>query len=173
MDPHRLYNLDVFEYELDTPMSLYGSIPFVIGHAPGKSLGLLWLNAAETWVDVERPKDGHSVSTHWISESGIIDVWGFVGNTPAQVLFKYTALTGTACGVLRARRQAGQRAQCLGRRSWRGCGAAGAPAMPREFALAYHQCRWNYNDEADVAAVDAGMPGVRANYGIVKPGSNR
>ena len=28
--------------------------------------------------------------------------------------------------------------------------------MPREFALADPQCRWNYNDEADVAGVDAG-----------------
>ena len=97
-DPHRLYNLDVFEYELDVPMALYGSIPFVIGHAPDRSLGLLWLNAAETWIDVERlTADGKTplVSTHWFSESGIIDVWGFVGNTPAQVLYKYTAVTGT------------------------------------------------------------------------------
>ena len=33
--------------------------------------------------------------------------------------------------------------------------------MPREFALAYHQCRWNYNDEADVAGVDAGTHAPR------------
>lgn len=26
----------------------------------------------------------------------------------------------------------------------------GKPAMPQEFAVAYHQCRWNYNDEEDV-----------------------
>ncbi len=31
-DPYRLYNLDVFEYELDEPMALYGSIPFMIAH---------------------------------------------------------------------------------------------------------------------------------------------
>jgi len=28
-DPYRLYNLDVFEYELDNPMALYGAIPLV------------------------------------------------------------------------------------------------------------------------------------------------
>jgi alpha 1,3-glucosidase len=31
----------------------------------------------------------------------------------------------------------------------------GTQAMPPKFALAYHQCRWNYKDEADVAGVDA------------------
>jgi alpha-glucosidase (family GH31 glycosyl hydrolase) len=25
------------------------------------------------------------------------------------------------------------------------------------FSLAYHQCRWNYNDEDDVKTVDAGL----------------
>ena len=34
-DPYRLYNLDVFEYELDTPMALYGSVPFVGGGGGG------------------------------------------------------------------------------------------------------------------------------------------
>ena len=33
----------------------------------------------------------------------------------------------------------------------------GGTAMPPAFALGYHQCRWNYRDEADVAAVDAGF----------------
>ncbi len=30
-EPFRLYNLDVFEYELDEPMALYGAIPFLVG----------------------------------------------------------------------------------------------------------------------------------------------
>jgi len=33
----------------------------------------------------------------------------------------------------------------------------GTTAMPPAFALGYHQCRWNYVDETDVAAVDAGF----------------
>ena len=32
-EPYRLYNLDVFEYDLDVPMALYGSIPFMVGHS--------------------------------------------------------------------------------------------------------------------------------------------
>src|SRR5580704_14656353 len=31
-EPYRLYNLDVFEYDLDNPMALYGSIPFMYAH---------------------------------------------------------------------------------------------------------------------------------------------
>ena len=31
-DPYRLYNLDVFEYELNSGMALYGSIPVLIAH---------------------------------------------------------------------------------------------------------------------------------------------
>lgn len=32
IDPYRLYNLDVFEYELNNGMSLYGSVPVLIAH---------------------------------------------------------------------------------------------------------------------------------------------
>ena len=31
-DPYRLYNLDVFEYELDSPMALYGHVPVLYAH---------------------------------------------------------------------------------------------------------------------------------------------
>mmetsp|Transcript_9869 Transcript_9869/g.15850 ORF Transcript_9869/g.15850 Transcript_9869/m.15850 type:complete len:631 (+) Transcript_9869:43-1935(+) len=33
----------------------------------------------------------------------------------------------------------------------------GFQALPQEFSLGYHQCRWNYKDEADVKQVDAGF----------------
>lgn len=52
-EPYRLYNLDVFEYELDEPMALYGSIPFVASHTPGNSMGALFFNPCETFVDVQ------------------------------------------------------------------------------------------------------------------------
>lgn len=31
-EPYRMYNLDVFEYELDETMALYGHIPFLLAH---------------------------------------------------------------------------------------------------------------------------------------------
>ncbi len=48
-----MYNLDVFEYELHNTMALYGSVPYIIAHSTSKTVGVLWLNAAETWVDVK------------------------------------------------------------------------------------------------------------------------
>lgn len=43
----------------------------------------------------------------------------------------------------------------------------GYQAMPPLFALGYHQCRWNYNDEADVKAVDAGFDDHNIPYDVI------
>ena len=47
-EPYRLYNLDVFEYELDEAMALYGHIPFMTAHGlienVGHSAGVFWFN---------------------------------------------------------------------------------------------------------------------------------
>lgn len=51
-DPYRLYNLDVFEFELYNPMALYGSIPIMWAHTAKRTVALFWLNASETWVDI-------------------------------------------------------------------------------------------------------------------------
>jgi alpha 1,3-glucosidase len=56
-EPYRLYNLDVFEFILNSPMALYGSVPFLLSHKMGSSIGVFWLNAAEMWVDVEKSAD--------------------------------------------------------------------------------------------------------------------
>eukprot|EP01090_Pellita_catalonica_P001556 TRINITY_DN11318_c0_g1_i1.p1 TRINITY_DN11318_c0_g1~~TRINITY_DN11318_c0_g1_i1.p1 ORF type:complete len:921 (-),score=130.25 TRINITY_DN11318_c0_g1_i1:38-2800(-) len=122
-EPYRLYNLDVFEYELDETMAIYGAVPLLISHGPKrKTAGVFWLNSAETWVDLkDREKGGRHA--HWFSESGIIDFFVLYGPTPKDVLRQYAQLTGTT-------------------------------EQPPRFSLGYHQCRWNYKDEADVAMVD-------------------
>lgn len=141
-EPYRLYNLDVFEYELDSKSTLYGSIPFMVGHNTKRTVGMLWLNAAETYVDIDSSKDSRGVlgtlfgyfasqdvpevNVHWMSESGIIDVFFFLGPTPKDVIYQYTSLTGM-------------------------------PYMPPHWSIAYHQSRWNYNDEDDVRTVDSGF----------------
>jgi alpha 1,3-glucosidase len=77
-EPYRMYNADVFEYILDSPMTLYGSIPFMQAHRKESSVGVFWLNAAETWVDITKGKDSKnpkalgvesktSTRTHWMS----------------------------------------------------------------------------------------------------------
>ncbi|KAH7705988.1 glycosyl hydrolase family 31 protein [Aphelenchoides avenae] len=142
-DPYRMYNLDVFEYELNNPMALYGSVPYVVAHNKEHSLGALWLNAAETWVDIasstadkgvlaslvdqfRSSKDVPEMSAHFISESGVIDLFLLLGPKPNDLFRQYSALTGVY-------------------------------PLPPIFSVGYHQCRWNYNDEADVAAVHAGF----------------
>ncbi|KAM9251658.1 neutral alpha-glucosidase AB [Cariama cristata] len=142
-DPYRLYNLDVFQYELYNPMALYGSVPLLLAHSARRTLGIFWLNAAETWVDISSNTAGKTLfgklldymqgggempqtDVRWMSESGIIDVFLLLGPTPTAVAGQYAALTGTQ-------------------------------ALPPLFALGYHQSRWNYNDEEDVAAVERGF----------------
>uniref|UniRef100_A0A8D2QS26 Glucosidase II alpha subunit n=1 Tax=Zosterops lateralis melanops TaxID=1220523 RepID=A0A8D2QS26_ZOSLA len=128
-DPYRLYNLDVFQYELFNPMALYGSVPLLLAHRPRLSLGIFWLNAAETWVDIGSNTGGGETpqtEVRWMSESGVIDVFLLLGPRPANVTAQYARLTGTQ-------------------------------ALPPLFSLGYHQSRWNYQDEADVEAVEKGF----------------
>ncbi|CAG8613562.1 15299_t:CDS:10, partial [Racocetra fulgida] len=147
-DPYRLYNLDVCKYEIDSPMSLYGSIPFMMAHRKGASAAVLWLNASETWIDVIKSKENkydslnlpnskslNSTKTHWFSESGIIDVFAFTGKT-SEIFCQYGLLTGFT-------------------------------ALPQYFAISYHQCRWNYLDQKDVAEVDEGFDRHNIPYDVL------
>lgn len=63
------------------------------------------MNAAETWIDVVKRKIstnplslglGGSIDTetHWFSESGLLDVFVFLGPTPKDVIKQYSDLTG-------------------------------------------------------------------------------
>uniref|UniRef100_A0ABI7YQP0 Glycoside hydrolase family 31 N-terminal domain-containing protein n=1 Tax=Felis catus TaxID=9685 RepID=A0ABI7YQP0_FELCA len=142
-DAYRLYNLDVYGYKIHDKMGIYGSVPYLLAHKPGRTLGIFWLNASETLVEINtepavkytltqmgpvaaKQKVRSRTDVHWMSESGIIDVFLLTGPTPSDVFKQYSYLTG-------------------------------AQAMPPLFSLGYHQCRWNYEDEQDVKAVDAGF----------------
>lgn len=147
-DPYRLYNADVFEYILDSPMTLYGSIPFMQAHRKDSTVGVFWLNAAETWVDITKDKASSNplaigsktttttTNTHWMSESGLLDVFVFLGPTPHDVTRDYSQLTGTT-------------------------------TMPQEFAIGYHQCRWNYVSDDDVKDVDRRMDRFKIPYDVI------
>lgn len=91
-EPYRLYNLDVFEYEDHSPFGLYGTIPYIVAHKSDLTIGALWLNAAEMFVDVERAQDGTALQ--WIAESGVIDLFVLTGPEPADVARQYAVLTG-------------------------------------------------------------------------------
>lgn len=40
-------------------------------------------------------------------------------------------------------------------------------ALPQYFSLGYHQCRWNYRDEADVREVDANFDKFDIPYDVI------
>ncbi|KAG7452386.1 alpha-glucosidase [Guyanagaster necrorhizus] len=92
-DPYRLYNADVFEYLASSTMSLYGSIPVMHAHSTDSTVAIFHAVASETWIDVHHPTSQSSHS-HWISESGIMDVFLLPGPTPKDVFAQYARLTG-------------------------------------------------------------------------------
>ncbi|GJE94653.1 glycoside hydrolase family 31 protein [Phanerochaete sordida] len=120
-EPYRLWNSDVFEYHADSTMSLYGSIPVMYAHSKESTVGVFNAIASDTFIDVAHPEPGSSY-THWISESGILDVFLLPGPKPADIFKQYTGLTGTQ-------------------------------ALPPQWSIAYHQCRWNYVSSDDVRSV--------------------
>ncbi|PLW22299.1 hypothetical protein PCASD_15310 [Puccinia coronata f. sp. avenae] len=151
-DPYRLWNLDVFEYEADSEMALYGAIPLMKAHRAGSTVGVFWLNAAETWIDVEKRETkreiveawktggassqkgsndggvtdkgptGTSTETYWMSESGILDLFVFLGPSSAEIFASFGSLVGTTI-------------------------------LPPYFSIGYHQCRWNYVSQEDLLGV--------------------
>ncbi|KAK5857919.1 hypothetical protein PBY51_011128 [Eleginops maclovinus] len=150
-DAYRLFNLDVFAYDLHRRLGLYGSVPLIVAHKPDRTLGVFWLNASETFVNVHYrsadPQDGETprlkrrrrepqTDVHWLSESGLIDCLVLLGPGPQQLFKQYAQLTGYQ-------------------------------ALPPLFSLGYHQCRWNYDDEADVKAVDAGFDRHDIPYDVI------
>ena len=130
-EPYRLYNLDVFEYLPDSPFGLYGSVPYLLGlsAATGRTVGAFWLNAAEMFVDVAADPPSPS-------QPGTATHW----MAEAGVLDLFLLAGPTPADVF---------AQYAG--------LTGGAELPPLFALGYHQCRWNYRDEADALAVDAGF----------------
>lgn len=145
--PYRLFNSDVFEYDLDSPMTLYGSIPFMQAHKKNSSAGIFWLNGAETWVDIAKSKStanslslglgGHiDTQTHWMSESGLIDVFVMMASAPADLSKLYGELTGYS-------------------------------QLPQSFAIGYHQSRWNYFSDEDVKDVDSKFDKHSIPYDVI------
>ena len=145
--PYRLYNSDVFEYEMDTPMTLYGAIPLMQAHRKDSTVGVFWLNAAETWIDIVKTKTSSNplslgiggttdTQTHWFSESGLLDVFVFLGPTPKDIVQGYSELTGYS-------------------------------QLPQHFALGYHQCRWNYVTDEDVKDVDRKFDKNKIPYDVI------
>lgn len=134
-EPYRLFNLDVFEYLHDSPFGLYGSIPFMISHGKTRGTsGFFWLNAAEMQIDV--------LGSGWDAEESI--------GLPSD-RNRIDTLWMSEAGVVDAFFFVGPGPKDVVRQY---TSVTGTQALPQFFATAYHQCRWNYRDEEDVAQVD-------------------
>ncbi|CCH43501.1 alpha 1,3-glucosidase [Wickerhamomyces ciferrii] len=143
-EPYRLYNVDIFEYETDSRLPMYGVIPFMVAHKVGLSAGIFWVNAADTYVDIKKTENQvdnvlsskTDTKTHWISENGILDIVILIGETPTDVTKSYASLTGNV-------------------------------QLPQLFSLGYHQCRWNYNDEEDVLQITENFDKYDIPYDVI------
>lgn len=91
-DPYRLFNVDVFEYNVDSKQPMYGAIPLMLAQKKNLSVGLLWINAADTWIDINYVES--DTKTHWFSENGIMDMVIFMDRTPMGITNQYVTLTG-------------------------------------------------------------------------------
>ena len=123
-DPYRLMNTDVFEYEYDSPMSLYGSVPVLHAQKAGASVSIFWLSGSETWIELHKTAQRGTKSSHahFFSESGILDLFLFTAADANTNMAQFTKLVGRT-------------------------------VLPQFFAIGYHQCRWNYLTDSDVTAV--------------------
>ena len=89
-DPIRLFNTDINEYEIKSEMSMYGAIPFILGHSVEGADGIFWCNPSETWADIVT---NDIKRVRLMSEGGYIDVFLFTG-THKDVVDKFTTITG-------------------------------------------------------------------------------
>ena len=97
---YRFFNSDVFEHEVGSKMAIYGAIPLLTGihkRTPDTAAAvsaLLWLNPSETFVALTQQVDCKHVESTWVSETGIMDIFIFVGPDPQSVISQYHYITG-------------------------------------------------------------------------------
>lgn len=63
-------------------------------HSAESTVGIFNAIASDTFIDIAHP-DGRSSFTHWVSESGILDIFILPGPTPADIFKQYSGLIGT------------------------------------------------------------------------------
>lgn len=87
-EPIRFYNTDINRFEVDSGMSMYGSIPYIVGHSGFNSTSVFWCNPSETYVDIIENK-----KVRFISETNYVDFFVFCGSH-RSVVEEFSELTG-------------------------------------------------------------------------------
>lgn len=91
-DPYHLYNTDMFNI-FDKPKNpMYGSVPFLMGVLKNYSLGVFWINSAETIVNID--KKSNKTVVHFLSETGEIDFIMFMADKPSDINKDFGSVIG-------------------------------------------------------------------------------
>ena len=113
---------------------------------------MFWFNPSETFVDINDVKPEKHVykQSHWMSETGLVDLFLFSGvdMLTAAGATNHSPVTISSSTHLSTRKG-------LDNIYYDYSLLTGFTAIPPIFALGYHQCRWNYRDEKDVATVES------------------
>ncbi|XP_075048690.1 neutral alpha-glucosidase C [Mixophyes fleayi] len=152
-EAYRLYNLDVFGYPIYDKMGIYGSVPLLLAHKPLHTCGIFWLNASDTLVEIHSKAD---LQSHLRTAAPDIRKLRAVPNVDVRwmsesgIVDVFLLLGPTPLDVFKQYVQ-----------------LTGSQTFPPRFSLGYHQCRWNYEDEADVEAVDSGFDEHNIPYDVI------
>uniref|UniRef100_A0A8C5ITL3 GANC glucosidase n=1 Tax=Junco hyemalis TaxID=40217 RepID=A0A8C5ITL3_JUNHY len=150
-DAYRLYNLDIFGHKIHDKIGIYGSVPLLLAHKPNRTSGIFWLNSSETLVDIST-KAVHtpSRSAAETAKQRAVPLTDVRWMSESGIIDVFLLMGPTAFDIFK------QFAQLTG-----------TQALPPLFSLGYHQCRWNYEDEQDVKAVDAGFDAHDIPYDVI------
>uniref|UniRef100_A0A8C3NFG8 Glycoside hydrolase family 31 N-terminal domain-containing protein n=1 Tax=Geospiza parvula TaxID=87175 RepID=A0A8C3NFG8_GEOPR len=150
-DAYRLYNLDIFGHKIHEKIGIYGSVPLLLAHKPNRTSGIFWLNSSETLVDIST-KAVHtpSRSAAETAKQRAVPLTDVRWMSESGIIDVFLLMGPTAFDIFK------QFAQLTG-----------TQALPPLFSLGYHQCRWNYEDEQDVKAVDAGFDAHDIPYDVI------
>ncbi|XP_077320961.1 neutral alpha-glucosidase C isoform X2 [Lithobates pipiens] len=152
-EAYRLYNLDVFGYRVFDKMGTYGSVPLLLAHKPSYTCGIFWLNASETLVEINSKAALQSQlqsNSPDIRKQKAVPKMDIRWMSESGIVDVFLLLGPMPQNVFN------QYAQLTG-----------TQILPPLFSLGYHQCRWNYEDEADVEAVDSGFDEHNIPYDVI------
>lgn len=111
--------------------------------------------------DIQKQREVPKTDIRWMSESGVVDVFLLMGPTPHDVFKQYAQLTGKyllhVYFISELKNTTVQHNFVI----------IGTQMFPPLFSLGYHQCRWNYESEADVEAVDTGFDDHNIPYDVI------
>uniref|UniRef100_A0A8C4U7D1 Glycoside hydrolase family 31 N-terminal domain-containing protein n=1 Tax=Falco tinnunculus TaxID=100819 RepID=A0A8C4U7D1_FALTI len=150
-DAYRLYNLDIFGHKIHDKIGIYGSVPLLLAHKPNRTAGIFWLNSSETLVDIStKAVPLSSGSAAEAAKQRAVPLTDVRWMSESGIIDVFLLMGPTAFDIFK------QFAQLTG-----------TQALPPLFSLGYHQCRWNYEDEQDVKAVDAGFDEHDIPYDVI------